>query len=551
MATASVRQVRRQLSKDVWNSDRQKFFSCVRRGKVAEVDYYVKKVGIDVNITDPWDNCPLYLACLCGHLEMVKYLLKKGAKYDSENIEGQRCFLSSLTMNIREALREYQSGTDCQVSERPVDRPSLSDLTIFLQTMYERTPDYDVELLVGDQTFLGHKCILCVRCDYFYKRLTAPDTLQLNTLELTDPAFTPGSVRAILQFLYTGGLDLPIEDVEDTQRLAAFLGFTTLANSIEAEMKQTISNTPNEDLPEQVINVSHHKQRQDLVSDLRKLVMSAVPQHLHHLVGDTQKYTEEASKMDMANMVTNTPIFPDICFCVGNHEFECHKMFFYGRSEYFRIMLIEKQDDQPPALEGYRPMVKLDDVTAEDFVQVISYLYQDHCLDTNQNSLLEVCDRWTLTRLKLQLTNEGESVTVSNVMQIYLANRNNKKLLNKCYQCVAENLLELASKYEFHQFLKRELPAPGKEEQQIKSTFVSKLLHEIRTTAHTWQEKKCANEKIKKLNYIISNRLGNTSNFTLFDITPVPPENMRRTVTSNDTNRTAPSSSKDKSCVIS
>ncbi|XP_033753372.1 ankyrin repeat and BTB/POZ domain-containing protein 1-like isoform X2 [Pecten maximus] len=496
----------------------------------APRSHFVKKVKIDVNTTDPWDNCPLYLASLCGHIKMVKYLLKAGARYDAQSIEGQRCFLSALTTDIRHILKEYQSGSACVVSERPTESPSISNLTSFLQTMYERTPDFDVELIVAGQTFLGHKCILCVRCAYFHKRLTAPDSLQLKTLELTDPVFTPESMRGILQFLYTGGLDLPVEDVEDTQRLAAYLGFTTLANCIEAEMKESKTRknvTVKEDLAEAVISVQYQMLRTDLLYDLRQLVMSAVPQLLHQLIGGTADHTTEASKKDMADTNTNSPIFPDICFCVGNQQFECHKMFFYGRSEFFRIMLIEKQDDQPPALEGYRPMVNLDDITEEDFVHVVSYLYQDQCLVgvADQNRLLEICDRWTLPQLKLLLTDEGQDVTVDNVMQIYAAtSQGNENLLTKCYQCISENFMELASQYEFHQFLKRELPAPGEDEPLVKTSIIAKLLYHIRITARTWQDKKFANEKIKKLNYIVSNRLGYEANFTLFDIPPVPPE---------------------------
>ncbi|XP_060074054.1 ankyrin repeat and BTB/POZ domain-containing protein 1-like [Ylistrum balloti] len=552
MATASPsrRQIRRQQSRDVWKSDLQQFFSFVRRGNIAEVDRYIKKGGIDVNVKDPWDNCPLYLASLCGHLHMVEYLLKAGARYDAQSIEGQRCFLSALTTDIRQALKAYHSESSSHVSEKPEDSPGVSDLTVFLQSMYERTPDFDLELVVADQTFLGHKCILSVRCDYFYRRLTAPDAFQLKTIELTDPVFTPESMRAILQFLYTGALDIPVEDVEDTQRLAAYLGFTTLANCIEAELKQKKSEPTGEDPPEVVISVQDPMLSLDLIYDLRRLATSAVPQQLHHLVGGKVDSSTEASKKDIANTANNIPIFPDICFCVGNQQFECHKMFFYGRSEYFRIMLIEKQDDQPPALEGYRPMVKLDDITVEDFVHVISYLYQDQCTvdAATQDSLLEICDRWTLPELKLQLSNDVGEVTVDNVMQIYKETRQ-ENIREKCYQCIVENFMKLASKHEFHQFIKRELPAPGKETKVVKTSLISRLLYHMRIMAHTWHEKRTANEKIKRLNYIISNRLGYQAEFTLFDVSPVPPESMRRENHSHDTPK--PVKEKNNSCTIS
>lgn len=38
----------------------------------------VEKEDIELNVRDKWDSTPLYYACLCGHIDLVKYLLENG-----------------------------------------------------------------------------------------------------------------------------------------------------------------------------------------------------------------------------------------------------------------------------------------------------------------------------------------------------------------------------------------------------------------------------------------------------------------------------------------
>ncbi len=38
----------------------------------------VEQKELDLNVRDKWDSTPLYYACLCGHTNLVRYLLKSG-----------------------------------------------------------------------------------------------------------------------------------------------------------------------------------------------------------------------------------------------------------------------------------------------------------------------------------------------------------------------------------------------------------------------------------------------------------------------------------------
>ncbi|XP_008566708.1 PREDICTED: BTB/POZ domain-containing protein At2g04740-like [Galeopterus variegatus] len=40
--------------------------------------YLLEQRDVEVNVRDKWDSTPLYYACLCGHEELVLYLLANG-----------------------------------------------------------------------------------------------------------------------------------------------------------------------------------------------------------------------------------------------------------------------------------------------------------------------------------------------------------------------------------------------------------------------------------------------------------------------------------------
>lgn len=59
-----------------------------RRGDLTAVDTMVTNYGVNINAIDDFDYSPLILASLCGHEEVVKYLLQKGAICDRDTFQG-------------------------------------------------------------------------------------------------------------------------------------------------------------------------------------------------------------------------------------------------------------------------------------------------------------------------------------------------------------------------------------------------------------------------------------------------------------------------------
>ena len=69
--------------------------------------YLTDQKEINLNVRDKWDSTPLYYSCLCGHPEVVSYLLENGARCDANTFDGERCVYGALTDQIRKMLLNF------------------------------------------------------------------------------------------------------------------------------------------------------------------------------------------------------------------------------------------------------------------------------------------------------------------------------------------------------------------------------------------------------------------------------------------------------------
>ncbi|MGH0170514.1 UNVERIFIED_CONTAM: hypothetical protein FKN15_075826, partial [Acipenser sinensis] len=100
-----------------------------------------------------------YYACLCGHEELVQYLLGNGAKCEANTFDRERCLYGALSDTIRRLLKEYK-----QITAKGKQRDYYDD---FLQRLLEKDNDSDIVFIVHGKTFTAHRCILSARSDYF------------------------------------------------------------------------------------------------------------------------------------------------------------------------------------------------------------------------------------------------------------------------------------------------------------------------------------------------------------------------------------------------
>ncbi len=111
---------------------------------------------VNVNLRDKWDSTPLYYACLCGHTDLVQYLLQNGARCDANTFDGERCQYGALTDQIRNILRNFKINTI-----------RLDQFDFFLERVYELGTFSDVTFDIKGAQFKAHKIVLSARCRYF------------------------------------------------------------------------------------------------------------------------------------------------------------------------------------------------------------------------------------------------------------------------------------------------------------------------------------------------------------------------------------------------
>ena len=69
------------------NSNERLLFHYCKRGETDQVRQLIEKEDVNLNIRDCWDSTPLYYACLCGHIELVEYLLENGSFFFIKRIK--------------------------------------------------------------------------------------------------------------------------------------------------------------------------------------------------------------------------------------------------------------------------------------------------------------------------------------------------------------------------------------------------------------------------------------------------------------------------------
>lgn len=177
-------------------------YSACKAGDIDRVRYLVEIKDIDINRKDIFDSIPLFYACLCGHIEIVKYLLDRGTRLDASTFEGARCYYGALNDEIRKVLRCYQA--------KPSQLDELSENYHKIFILNPSVPFYDLEFMIEGLPIRLHKFILMHQCPYFMAKLSAPQWIGRNRMRFVDEKVRYEAMVILIRYFYTDNLQVPV-----------------------------------------------------------------------------------------------------------------------------------------------------------------------------------------------------------------------------------------------------------------------------------------------------------------------------------------------------
>lgn len=180
-----------------------------------------------------WLTCDMPKASLCGHYEVVQYLLESGALCKRDTFQGERCLYNALNNRIRKLLLSY----DYHKSADPL-QPFASHITSLLTRDFPRTSDIILES--GNESFHLHKFILASRCPYFSTKLSESPNIKSWNIPWTIPS---QAISIAIRHIYLddipsdvgGGPDIGYSEDEILKgvlKISKLLGITSLQDSL-------------------------------------------------------------------------------------------------------------------------------------------------------------------------------------------------------------------------------------------------------------------------------------------------------------------------------
>ncbi|KAK9406149.1 ankyrin repeat and BTB/POZ domain-containing protein 1 [Crotalus adamanteus] len=470
--------------------DTSDLFTSCKKGDVCRVRYLLEQRDVEINVRDKWDSTPLYYACLCGHEELVQYLLANGAKCEANTFDGERCLYGALNDTIRRVLKEYK-----QITAKCMKRDYYD---AFLQRLLEQGYHSDIVFIVHGKSFCAHRCVLGARSAYFAEMFETKWKGK-NVIALKHPLINPAAFSSLLQYLYTGCLDIDVEYVNDCKRLAKQCQLQDLIEDLETKCKKVyefVSSKPGTCVKVLTIEPSGNSQLQE---DLALLAECALPAEFRVGFGELP--------FDSTDSFSS---YPDLCFRVSNYSFFCHKAFFCGRSDYFKALLEDHfSESEELQTQPSIPVVTLHDISEEIFIRVLYYIYSDDTELSPENAyeVLCVADMYLLPGLKrlcgrtlAQVLDEDSVVSIWKIAKLFQLTR----LEDQCTEYMARIIEKLVEFEEFAAAVKENADAVEERQETDSIPLVDDIRFHITSNVQTYSAIEEANQKLDALDNLLA-----------------------------------------------
>ncbi|NP_001096209.1 ankyrin repeat and BTB/POZ domain-containing protein 1 [Xenopus tropicalis] len=470
--------------------DTSDLFSSCRKGDIFRVRHLVEQRDVELNVRDKWDSTPLYYACLCGHEELVRYLLANGAKCEVNTFDGERCLYGALSDTIRRLLKEYK-----QITAKCMQRDYYDD---FLQRLLEQGSYSDTVFIVHGESFQAHRCVLSARSPYFAE-MFENKWKGKNVIGLKHPLVNPAAFGSILQYLYTGHMDIDVEHVEDCKRLAKQCRLQDLIDDLEEKCKKVyefVSSKPGTCVKVLSVEPSGNGHLQE---DLAILADCALPAELRVGFGELP-----------FDSTDNFSSYPDVCFQIAGYNFLCHKSFFCGRSDYFKALLEDHfcESHELQALPSI-PVITLHNITEETFMRVLYYIYSDdtELSPDNAYEVLCVADMYLLPGLKrlcgktlAQMLDEDSIIGIWKTAKLFQLTR----LEDQCTEYMARIIEKLVDSEEFAAAVREDAEAVEERQETDSIPLIDDIRFHITSNVQTYSAIEEANQRLEALENLLA-----------------------------------------------
>lgn len=388
---------------------RDLFFSC-KTGDLSRIQYLVEEKDVNLHVRDKWGGTPLYYACLCGHYEVVLYLLQNGVQCDANTFDGERCLYGALTDNIRHLLRNFKI-----ISAITMRRDHYDE---FLRRVFEVSDYSDVHFIVQNEKILAHRSILACRSTYFQNFFTnkSKDITQIDFTELN---MSPFIFKSLMQYLYMGQMTINKKITKAFITVADYFNMASLVSEINrilsSRKKMSVLYVQPSPLPQQ---------------DFMKLFRASLPAELKN-----EGTTEET-------------LFVDLHIKVDNYIFLCHKVFVCGRCTYLKALVTDHFAEASVFNDGEIQVITLHNIDPFVFIAALQYIYTDtsDLLPGNVYDVLCLADLFILPGLKKLCESViQENLATDNIISVIKLVRlySLPRLEDHCTEFMAEHLEEI------------------------------------------------------------------------------------------------------------
>ncbi|XP_015239258.1 PREDICTED: ankyrin repeat and BTB/POZ domain-containing protein 1 isoform X2 [Cyprinodon variegatus] len=372
-----------------------------------------------------------------------------------------------------------------------------NDFNYFLHMLLEQGHNSDVKFLVHGQMFSAHRCVLSARSEYFTEMFETKWKGK-SLITLKHPLINPAAFAAILQYFYTGRMDIDISLVEDCRRLAKQCKMADLIEELENKCKQVyefVSNKPGTCV--KVLSLEPHTCQ--LQEEMAQLADCALPTELRVGFGELP-----------FNRVDLFPTYPDICFRVEGFDFLCHKAFFCGRSDYFKALLEDHfSEGQQLQSQPSTPVITLHNIAQEVFIHVMYYIYTDDTELTMDSvfDVLCVADMYLLPGLK-RLCGKilANSICEENVLHMWKTAKlfRLSRLEDQCTEFMAKIIERLVEQAEFAEMIKEDAASLEERQETDSVPLVDDIRFHIASNVQTYSAIEEANQKLEALEELLS-----------------------------------------------